>query len=231
VPTFGLVHGAWHRAASWARLVSALEADGHVAIAVDLPCDDPGATFETYADTVAQSLRDHDDLVLVGHSLAGHTIPLVAARLPVRHLVFLCALIAQPGRSLVDQLTADPDMLLPEYVSGLSEPDERGLYHWTDRDLAIDVMYADCDPADAKRAVADLRPQALGPYTVACPLDAIPAVEWTYVLCSEDRLVNPAWSRRAARERLDVQAIELPGSHSPFISRPGDLARLLQELV
>jgi len=151
--------------------------------------------------------------------------------MPVRHLVFLCALIAQPGRSFVDQLKADPEMVLPEYVSGLSEPNDRGLRHWIDSDQAIDVMYADCDPTDAERAVADLRPQALHPYTVACPLDSMPAVDRTYVLCTEDRLVNPAWSRRAARERLDVQAIELPGSHSPFISRPNDLACLLQELA
>ncbi|MGI8662845.1 MAG: alpha/beta fold hydrolase [Acidimicrobiales bacterium] len=230
--TFGLVHGAWHRASSWRPLVDALEANGHRSVAVDLPCDDPAATFETYAEVVVRSLEGQEgDLVLVGHSLAGHTIPLVAARVPVRHLIFLCALIAEPGRSFVDQLTAEPDMLLPQYEAGLSEPDDRRLRHWADRRLAIEVLYGDCDPADAERAVDDLRPQALGPYTVPCPLDALPPAERTYVLCTEDRLVNPEWSRRAASVRLGVQAVELPGSHSPFISRPDDLARLLEKFA
>lgn len=51
------------------------------------------------------------------------------------------------------------------------------------------------------------------------------------MLCTEDRLVNPEWSRMAAPVRLGVQAIELAGSHSPFIARPQDLARLLQQLA
>lgn len=91
-------------------------------------------------------------------------------------------------------------------------------------------MYADCDPRDADRAFEALRPQANAPYAVACPVDELPGARRTYVLCSEDQLVNPDWSRRASLERLGVEPIELPGSHSPFISRPNVLARLLHEL-
>jgi hypothetical protein len=46
-------------------------------------------------------------------------------------------------------------------------------------------------------------------------------------VAAEDRIVNPAWSRRAARERLGVDPVELPGGHSPFLSRPGPLAEVL----
>jgi hypothetical protein len=41
------------------------------------------------------------------------------------------------------------------------------------------------------------------------------------------RLVNPDWSRRVARERLNANLVELPGSHSPFLSRPAGLAEVL----
>ena len=198
---------------------------------MDLPCDDPAATFETYADVVARSLEGRDDIVLVGHSLAGHTIPLVAARRELRHLVFLCALIAAPGRSFVDQLSAEPEMLLPRYVTGLSDPDEYGRRSWTDRSLATEIMYADCEPEDADLAFEALRPQAVAPYTAPCVLDALPPTQRSYIVCTDDRLVSPDWSRRASVERLGVDAIELPGSHSPFISRPTDLARLLHELA
>ena len=51
--------------------------------------------------------------MLVGHSLAGLTIPLVAARRPVRRLVFLCAVVPEFGRSLADQVAADPDLYHP----------------------------------------------------------------------------------------------------------------------
>jgi pimeloyl-ACP methyl ester carboxylesterase len=49
------------------------------------------------------------------------------------------------------------------------------------------------------------------------------------VVCGEDRIVNPELSRRIARERLDADLVELPGGHSPFLSRPGELAAVLHE--
>ncbi|MCW2545081.1 MAG: putative hydrolase or acyltransferase of alpha/beta superfamily, partial [Frankiales bacterium] len=53
----------------------------------------------------------------------------------------------------------------------------------------------------------------------------------TYVACAEDRLVNPAWSRTTAVELLSADLVELPGGHSPFLSRPGALAAALQEVA
>jgi pimeloyl-ACP methyl ester carboxylesterase len=209
-------------------LVDELEGAGHRAVAVDLPCEDPAATFSTYADLVIEALSgEPDDLVVVGHSLGGQTIPLVADRRPVARLVYLCALLVAPGRSLADQFADGADMLLPDYLAGLAPADSGGSV-WTDFELARYVMYADCDEATARAAYARLRAQAQGGYAEPCPLAAHPQVPSTYVVCEEDHLVNPDWSRRAARERLGVDAVQLPGSHSPFLSRPAELAALLQ---
>ena len=46
----------------------------------------------------------------------------------------------------------------------------------------------------------------------------------------QDRLVGPDWSRRVSRDRLGVEAVELPGSHSPFWSRPAELADVLHDV-
>lgn len=53
---------------------------------------------------IVEALGDADDVVLVGHSLGGASIPIAAARRPVRHLVFVCALLPEPGKS-VDPLS------------------------------------------------------------------------------------------------------------------------------
>ena len=45
--TFALVHGAWHGAWCWDRLIPELENRGHSVIAMDLPSDDPAATLMT----------------------------------------------------------------------------------------------------------------------------------------------------------------------------------------
>jgi pimeloyl-ACP methyl ester carboxylesterase len=76
-----------------------------------------------------------------------------------------------------------------------------------------------------------LRPQSATPYVELCPLESFPAAPATYVVCAEDRLVAPDWSRRIARERLNAELLELPGGHSPFLSRPGQLAQLLNRIA
>ena len=43
----------------------------------------------------------------------------------------------------------------------------------------------------------------------------------------DDAAVNPQWSRSAALERLGSGAVELPGGHSPMLSRPAELAEAL----
>jgi len=229
VTAFALVHGAWEGAWCWERLTPELEARGHRVVAVDLPCEDGTATFEAYAEVVVGALEAEalEEVVVVGHSLAGLTIPLVAARRPVSRLIYLCALVPIPGRSFAEQLGIEPDTLLPGYEAGLSEPDEQGRTRWLDEGVARSLLYADCDEGDARAAYERLRPQARTPYIHPCPIAAFPSTPRTYVVCSDDRPVNPDRARRAARERLDAELVELPGSHSPFLSRPGELAEVL----
>jgi pimeloyl-ACP methyl ester carboxylesterase len=228
VTTFALVHGAWHGAWCWARVTPLLERRGHRVVAPDLPSEDPAATFDDYAGVVIRALADAgDDVVVVGHSLAGNTIPLVAARRPVRRLVYLCALIASPGVSFGDDVRAEPDMFVAGYERGLAPPDEQRRRVWADYAVARETMFSDCPEADAQAAFARLRPQASAPYREPCSLDSLPDVPATYVVAAGDRIVSPAWGRRAAPQRLGVEPLELPGDHSPYLARPEALADLL----
>src|SRR4028118_1829033 len=111
---FCLVHGAYLGAWCWERLIPELEARGHQVIAMDLPIDDPSASLSDYTDTVIQSLQGvDDDVILVGHSLAGMIVPLVALQRPIHRLVFLAALLPQIGMSGLDQFYDEvaPNML------------------------------------------------------------------------------------------------------------------------
>ena len=228
--TFALVHGAWLGAWCFERLTQALETLGHRVVAVDLPSDDPTATFQTYADVVVAALDgDAEEPVVVGHSLAGLTVPLIATRRPVQKIVYLCALVPIPGRSFVEQRDVEPDMLYPDYLDGMGEVDANGLRRWVDKELPRQILYADCDAEAASAAIERLRPQAQTPYGEACVLDTLPSTPSTYIVCGEDRLVNPDWSRRIAKERLGADLVELPGSHSPFLSRPNELAAVLHD--
>lgn len=223
--TFGLVHGAFHGAWCWADLAAELESRGHRVLTVDLPSEDPDAGGSRYADAAAAAFGDaDDDLVLVGHSLGGLTIPLVAGRRPVRRMVFLGAMVPRPGRRHDDVLDDEPDMVLPGPEGGAYRgPD--GLTRWHPR-AAARWFFADCTPETAAWAASLLRGQSWT-ITREVGLEAWPDVPSAYILGVRDPVINPAWSRRVARDVLHTDAIELDAGHSPFLSAPGSLADAL----
>ncbi len=229
--TFALVHGAWHGGWCWGKVAPLLRQAGHDAVAPDLPIDDGSADFDTYADVMCGALHGCDnDVVVVGHSLGGPTAALVAARRPVRHLMYLCAVIPASGLSLIDQFQVQPDMITPDFVKGwtkgLSEPDDQGRTVWVNFDFVRKMFYADCDDRTVGAALDHLRPQAAHPWTLSCSLTEPPSVPCTYVVCANDQIITPEWSRRTARD-IGADLVELPGSHSPLLSRPEAVVEVL----
>lgn len=233
--TFALVHGAWHGARCWDMVIPLLTQAGHDVVAPELPSEDGSADFDTYADRVCRALDGcGDDVVVVAHSLAGATGPLIPGRRPVRHLVYLCAAVPEPGMNLVEQWQAQPDMVCADFGDGwlqaLSEPDEQLRTAWVDLDFVRRVFYDDCDEATVATAMAHLRPQSGYPWSVPCSLTAHPSVACTSVVCSDDRVVNPDWSKRIAQS-IGAEVVELPGSHSPSYSRPQAVADVLLRIA
>jgi pimeloyl-ACP methyl ester carboxylesterase len=220
VSTFGLVHGGGFGAWCWEPLIPELEACGHRSATVDLTSDDLATGATHCAEVVSKAFAPVADLVLVGHSIAGLIIPLVAVRRPVRRLVFLHALLPRPGQSVVDQLAAEPDMFNPEMFTAPAP-------FWEDKAVATHFLLHDCPPEIIQSVFQRLRPEPGVLGREVTPLQAWPDVPCTSVVCAEDRTATPAWARRAARERLGVEPVELAGGHCPFLSRPGALAQIL----
>ena len=206
--TFGLVHGAWHGGWAGDPLRAELEARGHRVVAPDLPCEDPEAGVVEYAAVVRDALGGVDDVIVVGHSLGGLTIPLVPARLRV----FLCALV--PGADTTDA-----------FVPGFGDArtrDELGRSYYPDpADAARELQY----PAEAATLATRLRPQA--------PVDSTAAVTGpvAYVVCARDAAIRAEWQRHVAREVLGVEPIELDAGHSPMLSHARELAEKLDALA
>lgn len=225
-----LVHGSYHGAWCWERLRPHLERLGHRVTTMDLPISDPTLGAADYADTVEAALEPGSEPLLVGHSMAGLVVPLVAARRPIRRLVFLAAFLPSPGKSVNDQRQAEP-------IDGRIPPETA---EWTDLgddvwmvgpNTATEIFFGDASPADARWATARLRPQCYRIMSETTPLRAWPAVESSSILCRDDRAIDPAWVRTAARRRLGTEAIEIDGGHSPFLTRPAELARILDRLA
>jgi pimeloyl-ACP methyl ester carboxylesterase len=227
-PAFVLVHGAWHDARVWDSLRAALGREGARSVAVELPSDDVAIDASGYARAIARACSElaPDGPVVVGHSMAGIALPLVPALAPVRQLVFLAALVPAPGQRMADVQRQEKVLGDTRAVAR----DESGRSYWTSIEAAVDVLYHDCDPGQAREFAGRLRPQAPTPHEEPCPLTVFPALPTSYLLMREDRMIRPEWSRMAARGRLGVEPIELPGGHSPMLAQPEQLALRLIEL-
>ena len=225
--TFALVHGAWHGPWSWERVAGPLREHGHEVVVPDLPSEDTESGLGDYADAIERELGDAAEVVLVPHSLGGLVGPVVAARRPLRALVYVCALVPEPGLSFNEQLGAAEERVL--LFEGGREVDDRGRSHWPDPELTAAVMYPDLSPEDASWAAERLRRQAQRSQAEVSPAPP-PGLRTESVVGANDMVVSPAWSRRVARERLGVEPVEIPTGHFPMITHPELLADELARL-
>lgn len=233
---FALLHGAWHDASCWLPLVGELAGRGHEAVAVDLPSDRPGLGAGAYADAALAAVgpvEPPDRVVVVGHSLGGLTAPVVADRLGqdrVAALVLIGALVPRPGSSFDDQVRADPAVLVPG--SGRGQRRHEDGTTWWPPEAAATALYrgvaAEASEQLVVDAVARLRPQAWTISHEVTPLVRWPAVPTVVVVCADDQMVDPGWLRANAREVPGADVVELAGGHFPMLTRPAELAAILE---
>ncbi|HLF40129.1 MAG TPA: alpha/beta hydrolase, partial [Acidimicrobiia bacterium] len=184
---------------------------------------------ETVGTVVAALEGEGPDVHLVGHSLGGITIPVVAARRPVARMVFLCSFMPEPGRSFRETMAAEEGAFRTAWRTVPRVVHDDRSSSW-EPDVAVELFYHDCPDDLARWAASRLRRQSWRTSAEPCPLECWPDVPSSSILCTGDRAVAPEWSRAAARKRLCVEAIELPGGHSPMLSRPAGLAGVLARL-
>ncbi|RSM50703.1 alpha/beta hydrolase [Amycolatopsis balhimycina DSM 5908] len=220
--TYVLIHGGGDGGWSWHLVAAELRARGHEVVAPDLPGDDASATLTDYADAVVEAVGDRTDLVVVGHSFGGFTAPLVADRLAAGLLVMVAAMIPAPGESPGDwgSNTGCGEAVRAQAArdggrTGHADPFV-GFYHDVPRPLAEKAL---------SKERAHPSPAAM---REPWPLDAWPDIPTRFVLCREDRCFPPDFLRGLAAERLGLVPDEIAAGHCVALSRPTELADLLE---
>ncbi len=225
-PTLLLVHGSWHGPWCWDLLLPELHVLGLRTATVALPSmgtrrEDLGSLHDDAAAIERAAASLPGDVVVVAHSYGG--VPTTQARFGpnVRHLVFLGAFLPDVGQALVHLLPPGP---LPPFV--VAHEDGTTSVH---PDHAVAAFYAHCPPEVAAWAASRLTLHHTGAITTPVDRCSWHHTPSSYVLLSDDHAC-PTVSQRQMVKRA-THAHELPGDHSPFFRRPGELARLLASIV
>ncbi len=226
--TYVLIPGAGGLAAYWNRLEPELHRRGAETVAVDLPAADNTAGLTEYADTVVNAIRDRagsaDELVVVAQSMGGFTAPLVCARVPVRLLVMLNAMVPLPG---------EPPAAWwgnTGFAQARAEQAARAGRSFDDpSDDMHDAFFHDLPPdVTAELLAADEPDQSGTPFDKPWPLDGWPDVPTRFLHGRDDRFFPIEFQHRVVGERLGLPVDEMPGGHLVALSQPVELADRLE---
>jgi pimeloyl-ACP methyl ester carboxylesterase len=228
---FVLLHGGGHSARCWEPVIPLLDAP---ALALDLPGRGtrPGPLHELHlADWIASAVddiagADVRDAVLVGHSMAGLSIPGIVDQVHdrLRHIVFVSCAVPGDGRPLLDLLPPDVQAIVES-----SEPVAEGV-SLTPEGVRGMQCY-DMDEAQTAFTLDVVVPEAYWPVRDPVSLAGLSRpVPRTWVQLLGDRTFPPALQEEMAQRAGCTRLLPIDSGHMAMISHPGELADALNAI-
>lgn len=235
--TFILVHGSWHSAWNWHKVVPLLEKAGHKAIAIDLPGMGRDKTpiqevkMKTTVDKLCELIDGlSEKVILVGHSKNGIMISQAAEYRPdkIEKLVYLAAYLVPNGRTQREYSIQDTEGWLKPYVTQYPETNS----HTLQPEIYRDGLYHDCDEeiTELAKVLLGHEPVESGITPLKLTEENFGSVPRVYIECTEDRAVTPFIQRKMYTETPCEKVYSLPTSHSPFFSKPKELVDILLDV-
>ena len=238
-PGVVLIHGACHHSGCWAPTVAALarRTPEMPVLAVDLPGrgSSPvqlvGATIGGCVEEVIRQIdaAELEEVVLVGHSLAGVIMPGVATTLGagrIRRLVFLTCAVPPEGGSVLDVLSG-PLRMIASVAARRHSPTRLPAF------VALAAFANGMNRTQRRLVASTLCPEAgwlIGEHVSRRGLD--PAIPRTWVMTRRDHGMPPSQQRRSIQNLGGVdRCIELDAPHDVMVSHPEELAEVLLELT
>jgi pimeloyl-ACP methyl ester carboxylesterase len=219
--TVVLAHGAWADGSSWARVITALEAQGAKVIAAPLP-------LTSLADDVAalnRSLaRTEGPVVLAGHAYAGAVIALARPE-RVKALVYVTALAPDEGEKVADVFYRHaPHPLAPKLA-----PDGNGLI-WLPEEAFASAFAQNAASDDWAVLSAVQRPISLDCITVPAGRPLWKDVPSWFLVAEDDRMIAPETQRfMAARMKATIRTHAV--DHTPSVTAPDVVVDIIADAI
>ncbi|WP_038387501.1 alpha/beta fold hydrolase [Bradyrhizobium elkanii] len=212
-----LAHGAWADGSSWARVITAHDAEGITAVAAPLP-------LTSLADDVAALNRTLDrvagPVVLVGHAYAGAVI--AGTRSPrAKALVYVAALAPDEGETVADVFYRLP----PHPFAPKLAPDANGLI-W----LPESAFAQGARSEDLAVLAAVQRPISPACITVPVGRPLWKDVPSWFLVPEDDRMIAPQ-TQRGMAARMQATVRSHPVDHTPIVTAPKLVTDIIREAV
>lgn len=235
---FVLVHGAYHGAWCWDRVVAGLGDAGHRVVAPDLPGHGAdrlpagAVSLDAYVERLAETARAMAaPPVVVGHSMAGLILAESSERYPelIERAIYLSAYLPRNGESLA-ALAGDDSASLVEVER--IEVDGAACVRVSDAVLR-DAFYHDATADDLEMVRGKVQPQPLAvlKQPVRLSRERFGGVPRAYIHCAADRAITPALQRRMVAATPCRWLETIDSGHSPFITQPDRLVGVLMRLA
>ncbi|MER5689069.1 alpha/beta hydrolase [Streptomyces sp. NPDC002205] len=215
-----LVHGGFVDGSGWQGVYDLLADEGyHVSVV-----QNPTLSLEGDVAATRQVLDTLDGpAILVGHSYGGVVITEAGNHDNVARLAYIAAFAPDKGES-VRTLIAEPLPGAP--VPPILPPQDGFLF--LDREKFAASFAADL-PARTAAFMADSQV----PWGVNALGGAVSQPAWRtkpawYLVATDDRMIPPQ-AQHAMAERAGARTVEVPGSHSVYVSRPDAVAELIKQ--
>lgn len=238
--TIGLIHGYGHRAAHWDKLRPELEELGFDTIAVDLPADDPDATFDDYAQVAATAfetaIQNDKRIDLLAHSMGSQTVPglvKILGRESVRSAIHISGSIGKPSDNSSEGLTSNLVPRLPIPRQRNTEDYRRATLRLEDGTTVLnpakirELLFDDCTPEDFIWALGLMRLQGKPKNEPTLEDYAIHGLHQVYILGDQDPIRSEDYVLEKLVGELGMQLVRIKGGHSPAIARPDELAKVV----
>jgi pimeloyl-ACP methyl ester carboxylesterase len=235
---FAFLHGGGQGSWVWDETIAAigLQADAARCLVLDVPgCGkkrsrdtdaiemrDIGA--ELVADIAAAGMRD---VVLVGHSQAGSTLPIMAEIAPelFRRIVFITCLASPPGRNSLEIMGSCRHGESDSEVGWPVDPQTATLEERFRAMFCNDMAPDEADTFLA-RLGKDSWPMKSYGYD-QWRYDHLTDMPSTYVICLRDQSLPPAWQLRFAERFHADRLVRIDAGHQVMNTRPHTLAEVL----
>jgi pimeloyl-ACP methyl ester carboxylesterase len=234
--SFLFLHGSWHGAWCWHKIVPRIQAAGHRAVAIDLPGRGrspatPGfVSLDRMVAAAEAALAPGEPTVVVVHSRNGIVASALAERAPDRiaRTIYLASFMLPSGRRVLDYLP-DRDSLMPRNV----RIDRWRLTDWLDPAVYREALYADCSDDDLALCRNLLVPEPVRPALTRLKLTAqrYGRVPRAYIRLTQDRAVSLALQDRLLAETPVDRVESLAASHSAYFSQPDALSQSILKLA